>query len=226
MPVYGLTEELIFPPPELAEPDGLLAVGGDLSVERLRLAYSMGIFPWYTSDSPILWWSTDPRLVLFPDELRVSRSLRQTMRRDIYTITFDSDFRGVISACARAERPGQEGTWITPEMKEAYIALHAQGAAHSVEAWQGGRLAGGLYGVSLGRVFFGESMFALEPDASKAAFVRLVESLGQWGYALIDCQQSTEHLRRFGAREIARRDFLAILDREAGEPDAWGNGGA
>lgn len=223
MPVFSLSQRLVFPPPGLAEPDGLLAAGGDLSVERLVLAYSMGIFPWYTEGSPILWWSTDPRLVLFPKELRLSRSLRQTMKRDIFEITFDRDFKAVISACAAAKRQGQEGTWITPEMQDAYIRLHRAGHAHSVESWQGGKLMGGLYGVSLGRVFFGESMFALVSDASKVAFARLVEHLRERGFALIDCQQTTEHLMSFGARELPRKEFLMHLSREVNLADAWGH---
>jgi len=223
LPVFELGKEPVFPPPGLAEPDGLLALGGDLSVERLTMAYSMGIFPWYTQGSPILWWSTDPRLVLFPGELRVSRSLRQTIRRGLFDVTFDMDFEGVIDGCAAAERHGQEGTWITPEMKDAYIALHRAGRAHSVESRQEGRLVGGLYGVSLGRVFFGESMFALVSDASKAAFVLLVHRLRDRGYALIDCQQTTTHLMSFGAREIPRMDFLSILRKEVNAPDAWGD---
>jgi leucyl/phenylalanyl-tRNA--protein transferase len=222
MPVFALGDELVFPPPRLSEPDGLLAAGGDLSVERLTLAYSMGIFPWYTEGSPILWWSTDPRLVLFPNELRLSRSLRQTMKKNVFDITFDSDFDGVISACAASERKGQEGTWITPEMREAYIGLHRAGHAHSVESRQEGRLVGGLYGVSLGRVFFGESMFASVSDASKVAFVHLVERLRERGYALIDCQQTTEHLMSFGACEIPREDFLALLKKHVSAPDIWG----
>lgn len=224
MAVFMLSDKLIFPPVELADPDGLLAVGGDLSAERLRLAYSMGIFPWFTEDSPILWWSTDPRLVLFPNELNVSRSLRQTINKSLYEISFDHDFAGVIGGCAEVRRPSQEGTWITPEMQAAYIELHRQGVAHSVESWQNGRLVGGLYGVSLGRVFFGESMFALKPDASKVAFVALVERLRERGYEIIDCQQTTEHLMRFGAREVPRAEFLNLIRDAVNKPDAWGNG--
>lgn len=222
MPVYRLTEQIIFPPPELAEPDGLLAVGGDLRVQRLVAAYRQGIFPWYTEDTPILWWCTDPRLVLLPGELKVSRSLRQVISRQVFDISLDRDFEGVIAACADIRRKGQEGTWITREMREAYIALHHAGHAHSVESYQDGRMVGGLYGVSLGRVFFGESMFALAPNASKAAFVHLAGALRQWGYALIDCQQSTAHLKSFGAREIDRSEFLEILRTAVHEPDAWG----
>lgn len=221
MPVYRLTEQIIFPPPELAEPDGLLAIDGDLSVKRLVAAYRQGIFPWYTEDSPILWWCTDPRLVLLPGELKVSRSLRQVIRRQVFDITLDRDFEAVISACAGVNRKEQQGTWITHEMRDAYIALHDAGHAHSVESYQDGRLVGGLYGVSLGRIFFGESMFALASNASKAAFVHLASKLRQWGYVLIDCQQSTPHLKSFGAREIDRSEFLEILQRAVREPDAW-----
>ena len=221
LPVFQLPDELVFPPPWLAEPEGLLAVGGDLSVERLLLAYRMGIFPWYTEGMPILWWSTDPRLVLFPQELKVSRSLRQTIKKSFFDITFDRDFPAAIKACAETQRHGQEGTWITPEMMEAYIALHKAGHAHSVESWQDGKLVGGLYGVSLGRVFFGESMFALVSDASKVAFVSLVKRLRESGYALIDCQQTTAHLMSFGAREIPRQEFLELLNKSVNSPDAW-----
>ncbi len=191
--------------------DGLLAVGGDLSPERLTLAYSMGIFPWYSPDSPILWWSTDPRLILLPENLNVSRSLRQTINKGIYTNTLDKDFRGVISRCAQVHSKDKGGTWITTEMQEAYIKLYERGLAHSVESWAGDKLVGGLYGVAMGRAFFGESMFSISSDASKTAFVYLVENLRQWGYKLIDCQMTTDHLMRFGAEEIPRDTFLLLL---------------
>ncbi len=210
MPVFRLDERLVFPPPELAE-EGLLAVGGDLSPERLLLAYAMGIFPWYEEGQPILWHSPDPRLVLRAAELHVSRSLGRTLRRGTFRITFDAAFGRVIDACAAAGRPGQQGTWITAEMRRAYKRLHRLGYAHSAEAWQGDRFAGGLYGVSLGGAFFGESMFAHAPDASKAVFVTLVRRLQLWGITLIDCQVATEHLERFGAREWPRERFLAEL---------------
>lgn len=213
MPVFRLTEELLFPPPELAEDDGLLAVGGDLSVDRLVLAYSMGIFPWYSEGYPILWWSPDPRLVLLPQELKVSRSLRQTMKKGIYTITINRAFGRVIENCAAIRRGRDDGTWITDDMKEAYIGLNKAGYAHSVEAWYEGELAGGLYGVILGRAFFGESMFAKRSDASKAAFVKLVEKLSEQGCELIDCQVTTHHLMSFGAREIPRQEFLKMLKK-------------
>jgi leucyl/phenylalanyl-tRNA---protein transferase len=211
MPVFSLTEDLVFPPPELAEEDGLLAVGGDLSEERLVLAYSMGIFPWYSDNYPILWWSPDPRLVLVPKELRVPRSLRQTIRKNIYTITTNKAFEEVIRNCAEIPRQGETGTWITEDMIQAYIRLHKAGYVCSVEAWAGEELAGGLYGVTLGRVFFGESMFAKKSDASKAAFVIFVESLIEQGFELIDCQITTAHMKRFGAREISRAEFMKRL---------------
>jgi leucyl/phenylalanyl-tRNA--protein transferase len=209
--IYRLFDEPIFPSPEEADPDGLLAVGGDLSPQRLLNAYSCGIFPWYAPGSPILWWSTAPRLVLFPSELHVSASLRRILNSGKFEITFDRAFEGVISSCASMPRPGQEGTWIVSEMMEAYIRLHELGLAHSVEAWLGDRLAGGLYGVALGRAFFGESMFFAEPDASKVAFVHLVRRLERHQYDLVDCQQTTAHLLRFGAREIRRKEFLQRL---------------
>ncbi|KAB1441204.1 leucyl/phenylalanyl-tRNA--protein transferase [Pseudodesulfovibrio senegalensis] len=224
MAIYRLFESPIFPDPEEAEPDGLLAVGGDLSVPRLLAAYANGIFPWYAEDSPILWWSTDPRLVLIPDHLHVSKSLRRVVNSGRFSVTFDQDFHGVIRSCACTPRPDQDGTWIVPEMMDAYIRLHAAGFAHSVESWRDGRLVGGLYGVSLGRAFFGESMFFCEPDASKVAFVHLVRRLQGFGFALIDCQQTTKHLLRFGAQEMNRPRFLELL-RDAAQaaepPGCW-----
>ncbi|MEF2145898.1 MAG: leucyl/phenylalanyl-tRNA--protein transferase [Desulfovibrionaceae bacterium] len=209
--IYRLCEEPIFPSPEEADSDGLLAVGGDLSPQRLINAYSCGIFPWYAHGSPILWWSTDPRLVLFPCELHVPRSLRRILNSNRFEVTYDRAFEAVIMACSRMPRPGQEGTWIVEEMVDAYLRLHDLGFAHSVEAWQGDRLVGGLYGVAMGRAFFGESMFFCEPDASKAAFVTLVQRLEQEEYHMVDCQQTTAHLLRFGAREVSRRQFLQRL---------------
>jgi leucyl/phenylalanyl-tRNA--protein transferase len=222
VPVFRLDERLIFPPPELAE-EGLLAVGGDLTPERLLLAYSLGIFPWYDTGQPILWHSPDPRLVLPAAELHVPRSLERTLRRGTFRVSFDTAFGQVIDACARAARPGQQGTWITAEMRRAYQRLHRLGYAHSAEAWQGERLAGGLYGVSLGGAFFGESMFAREPDASKAAFVVLVRQLQAWGIALIDCQVATQHLERFGAREWPRAVFLSALAESLERPTRRGS---
>lgn len=214
MPVYPLTDKLEFPEPHLAEPDGLLAVGGDLSVERLTLAYSSGIFPWFSPGSPILWWSTNPRLVLLPENLNISRSLRQTIGKNTFTHTLDQDFQGVISMCAGVNARKHGGTWITSEMQEAYTEMHMRGLAHSVESWREGELAGGLYGVAIGGAFFGESMFTTVSDASKTAFVFLVEQLRDRGFTLIDCQMTTEHLMRFGALELPRDEFLLLL-REA-----------
>jgi leucyl/phenylalanyl-tRNA--protein transferase len=216
MPVFQLTDEVAFPPPEHADESGLLAVGGDLSAGRLLLAYSMGIFPWYSEGQPILWWSPDPRLVLFPEELHVSRSLMQTIGKGVYRITMDRAFESVVRLCADVHREKEKGTWITDEMREAYIGLHELGFAHSAESWREGELAGGLYGVALGAAFFGESMFSLRPDSSKAAFVALVGRLRERGYELVDCQVRTEHLKRFGAREIPRSEFLARLRKAVG----------
>ena len=211
MPVFLLSKELVFPPPEYAEYDGLLAVGGDLSPERLLLAYRMGIFPWFTEDTEILWWSPDPRLVLYPEELKVSRSLRQFIRKGIYTVTLDSAFEDVITGCARVHIEKDGSTWITDSMIEAYIRLYEMGYAHSVETWYEGTLVGGLYGVSLGRAFFGESMFTVKNNASKVAFVYLIRQLSKWNFRLVDCQVTTEHMKRFGAKEIPRKEFLELL---------------
>ncbi len=211
MSLFRLPREPVFPDPELSEPDGLLAVGGDLSPERLLQAYARGIFPWYSAETPILWWSPDPRLVLLPAELHVPRRLRRTIHAGRYSVRTDTAFEAVIRRCAGKPRPGQDGTWIVPEMVDAYLALHRIGFAHSVEAWEGEELAGGLYGVSLGAAFFGESMFADRPDASKTAFSQFVEWLRGWKFELVDCQVTTQHLVRFGAREIPRREFLERL---------------
>jgi leucyl/phenylalanyl-tRNA--protein transferase len=204
-----------FPDVELAmqEPDGLLAVGGALSQEWLLHAYRRGIFPWYGPGQPILWWAPDPRLVLFPGRLHVSRSLAKVIRKGQYTVTLDKAFTEVITACA-ASRPGQSGTWITPEMHAAYVKLHHNGYAHSAECWYQGELAGGLYGVALGGIFFGESMFARMTDASKVAFVTLLRQLERWGFALIDCQVHTDHLASLGASAIPRQVFTAILEQQ------------
>ena len=222
MPVYRLPDAVRFPPVDHAEKSGLLAVGGDLSPERLLTAYREGIFPWYADGEPILWWSPDPRFVLFPVELHVSRSMRQFLKKRTVRITFDRAFRKVISAC-RKPRPGQNGTWITREMLEAYCALHDLGYAHSVEVWQETRLAGGLYGISLGRAFFGESMFSAIPNASKAALIKLVEHLGRRGFDLIDCQVETAHLAGLGARPIPRSEFGALLRRSLRHKTLRGN---
>ena len=211
MPVFWLDQRLRFPPVEQALPEGLLAVGGDLTVERLLLAYRNGIFPWYSPGDPILWWSPDPRLVLLPGDLHVPRSLRRTLNGGRFRFSLNRDFIAVIHACAADRR--QSGTWLVPEMIAAYIHLHQAGYAHSVEVWQDGRLAGGLYGVALGRCFFGESMFHRVRDASKAGLVYLVRHLAPLGFELIDCQVATAHLARFGAREMPRREFLQRLHR-------------
>lgn len=215
-----------FPPVELAltEPNGLLAIGGSLEPERLLNAYRAGIFPWYSDGQPILWWSPDPRSVLFPEHLQVSRSLRKTVRQARFRITLDCAFDQVIDQCARTPRPGQDGTWIVDEMLQAYRRLHRLGHAHSVEAWQDGRLVGGLYGVAVGRVFFGESMFSRVSEASKVAFVHFVGTLATWGYRLIDCQMETAHLNRFGARNLPRGQFVELLQRWcplAPAPGSW-----
>jgi len=201
-----------FPPVSkaLRSPNGLLCAGGDLSPERIVDAYAHGIFPWFSEGDPILWWSPDPRMVLFPDELRVSRSLRKSVAHDRYETRFDTSFRAVMEACA-SPRDGQGGTWIVPEMVDAYTALHQRGFAHSVESWQAGELVGGLYGVALGEVVFGECMFTREPDASKVALVRLVERLKAADYRVIDCQQATAHLASLGAREIPRAEFSQLV---------------
>ena len=196
----------------LRDPDGLLAVGGDLSPARIVAAYRQGIFPWYSDGQPILWWSPDPRSVLFPEHLGISRSLRKTIKKKHFRITADGAFKRVIECCA-APRKGESGTWITTEMKQAYQYLHESGVAHSVECWEGDELVGGLYGIAIGRVFFGESMFSRRSDASKVAFVYLVEILRKWNFGLIDCQVATQHLTSLGAVTIPRIQFIRILDK-------------
>ena len=212
-----------FPPIDTAldEPNGLLAAGGDLSPARLLAAYRQGIFPWSSSGQPILWWSPDPRMVLFVDEFSAPRSLRKLVAQQRFDISVDSAFREVIEACAEPRR-GEEGTWITPTMVDAYCELHRLGHAHSVEAWHHGSLAGGLYGVAIGRMFFGESMFARQANASKVALVHLVELATERTMPLIDCQQETAHLARFGARAIPRREFAARLGRLVNSPEPPG----
>ncbi|MBN1672478.1 MAG: leucyl/phenylalanyl-tRNA--protein transferase [Kiritimatiellae bacterium] len=211
MPIFRLGAERIFPPVELAEPGAPLAVGGDLSVERLLLAYESGIFPWFSEGDPILWWAPDPRFVLFPDKLKVSKSMQRVVKSGRFRITYDRAFRSVIAKCRIAKRKGQGGTWITAGMREAYCRLHEAGYAHSVEAWSGDALAGGLYGVSLGRCFFGESMFADVSNASKAALVDLVAMLDRRDFALIDCQVHSPHLAGLGAEYIPRARFSGLL---------------
>lgn len=210
--VPWLAENDLFPPVEkaLREPNGLLAAGGDLMPERLLDAYAHGIFPWFNDDSPILWWSPDPRMVLFPRELKISRSLCKNVKNMQYEIRIDSAFQDVMAACA-APRPGQPGTWITPHMQDAYLRLHQMGFAHSIETWIDGKLSGGLYGVSLGKVFFGESMFSNQANASKLALVHLVDQLHSQQFELVDCQMNTAHLASLGAREIPRGEFTTTL---------------
>ena len=214
-----LGDDTPFPPVSkaLKSPNGLLCAGGDLSPERLIDAYSHGIFPWFSDGDPILWWSPDPRMVLYPDELRVSRSLRKTVAKGAYETRYDTAFRDVMEACA-APRDGQGGTWILPEMVEAYTRLHEMGFAHSVESWQDGELVGGLYGIAMGKVFFGESMFSRAPDASKVALVHLADRLRRADFAVIDCQQATAHLASLGAREIPRKEFATRVQESIQYP--------
>ncbi len=206
----------------LREPDGLLAAGGDLSPARIIAAYRQGIFPWYSEGQPILWWSPDPRSVLFPEHLKISRSLRKTLNKNRFRVTFDSAFPQIIEGCA-APRRGESGTWITAGIKQAYQQLHEAGVAHSVECWENGELAGGLYGVAIGQVFFGESMFSRRSDASKVAFVHLVEMLREWNFGLIDCQVATRHLASLGAVSIPRIQFVKILRKLCSRPGQKGN---
>jgi len=205
----------------LRDPDGLLAVGGDLSVERLLAAYQRGIFPWYSGDQPVLWWSPDPRSVLFPDKLHVSRSLRKSLRKQEYKITFDTAFVEVIRACSQP-REDDVGTWITDEMQQAYIRLHLAGYAHSIEIWLNGKLVGGLYGIAIGNVFFGESMFSRVTDASKVAFVFLVRQLQRWQFGVIDCQIQSAHLDQFGAELIPRSEFTTLLNQFCNQTERSG----
>ena len=213
MPVYWLSDgDITFPHPRQATEDGVLAVGGDLSPERLLFAYSWGIFPWYSEGQPILWWSPDPRFVLFPEKLKVSRSMRPYFNQKKFSVTYDQAFTEVMRQCQGARRYQQFGTWITEDMVEAYTHLHELGHAHSVEVWKEEELVGGLYGIAQGRVFFGESMFSKQSNASKFGFIKLVRFLQERGFTLIDCQQETEHLRSLGAEAIPRERFLAMLE--------------
>jgi leucyl/phenylalanyl-tRNA--protein transferase len=213
MPVFLLSDKIEFPPPYLASKAGLLAVGGDLSRERLLLAYRMGIFPWYSDGEPLLWWSPDPRLVLYPEEIRISKTLKKIIKQDKFHLTIDTAFDQVVNACAQIRIDKNEGTWIVQEMIDAYCRLHDAGFAHSVEAWYQGELAGGIYGVSLGKCFFGESMFSRISNASNITLVKLVEYLKTLSFDMLDCQITTEHLIRFGAREIQRDVFLKQLEQ-------------
>lgn len=206
--IFRLNEDIVFPPAELAESDGLLAVGGDLSTQRLLVAYQNGIFPWYSDDTPILWYAPHERFVLYPKELRISKSMHKILKQNTFTVTTDCAFTEVINACSQVPRPGQDGTWITGDMKAAYIKLHKEGFAHSVEVWQEDELVGGAYGVAIGKVFCGESMFAKVNNASKVALIKLCQSSR---YKLIDCQVYTEHLESMGARMISREEYMAIL---------------
>lgn len=222
MPIYKLTRELRFPPPEGASPEGVVAIGGDASPERLVLAYSLGIFPWPHRDLPLLWFSPDPRFVLRFEHAHVGRSLRKRVRSGEYEIRTDTAFAHVMEACAASPRPGQDGTWITDELREGFTQLHARGIAHSIEAFHAGELVGGLYGVALGRSFCGESMFAQRDDASKVAMVTLLGNLASWGFHFVDCQVYTDHLARFGALEVPRARFLPALRRAVSEPSLPG----
>ncbi len=211
MPVYALNKEIIFPDPNLADEQGLLAIGGDLTPERLVLAYANGIFPWYSNGDPILWWSPDPRMILYPADFIMSKSFLQTLRNSNFEVKFDTDFKNVIDKCAKVPRYGEDGTWITDEMKQAYYSLHKTGLAHSVETYRNNKLVGGLYGISLGRAFFGESMFHIDRDASKVALYYLVEKAKEWKFRFIDAQIETDHLKSLGAISISRVDYLNIL---------------
>ncbi len=206
-----MPSDIIFPDPELADEEGLLAYGGNLEVGTLLHAYSLGIFPWYNDDTPILWWSPDPRMVLFPDKFRLSKSLNQKIRKKVFTVKFDTCFAKVIKSCAVVPRKNLSGTWINAKMQKAYLRLHEAGYAHSAEIFYNGKLAGGLYGISIGKVFFGESMFHLVTDASKVALYFLVNRLKRLDFAFIDVQQSTQHLRSLGAEEIPRKEFIVLL---------------
>jgi len=209
--IYKIGKELLFPHPSYADEDGLLAFGGDLSPERVLLAYSNGIFPWYSKNSPILWWSPDPRFVLFPDKLKVSKSMKKFIKKEVYTVTFDREFSEVISLCGLLRE--KEGTWINEEIKEAYTRLHLMNLAHSVEVWENGELVGGLYGVAIGRCFFGESMFSKKENASKTGFIAVVEFLKKMGFIIIDCQVYTKHLESLGGESIPRSEFLKIIKK-------------
>ncbi len=224
MPVFWLPDDtMIFPDPALANSEGILAIGGDLSAERLLLAYRMGIFPWFNPEDPIVWWSPDPRFVLFPDDLKVSKSMRPYFNKEKFQLSFDTQFEEVMRNCQISKRSGQAGgTWITESMIAGYCELHELGYAHSVEVWQAGELVGGLYGIALGMCFFGESMFAKANNASKFGFISLVRRLKAKGYELIDCQQHTKHLASLGAIDIPRDHFLALLEKKIDAPTELG----
>jgi leucyl/phenylalanyl-tRNA---protein transferase len=222
VPVFLLSDTIEFPPPHLASEDGLLAVGGDLSRQRLLLAYRMGIFPWFSNNEPVLWWSPDPRLVLYPHEIRISKTLKKIIKKNMFRVTMDTAFNQVIRQCAQVRLEKNEGTWIVGDMIDAYSNLYESGFAHSVEVWHQGELAGGLYGVSLGNCFFGESMFTRVSNASNVGFVKLAEHLVERSFDMIDCQVYTEHLTRFGAKQIPRIHFLNQLEKSLKAPTRKG----
>ena len=213
MPVFRLNDEPVFPDPRLAEPDGLLAVGGDLSPDRILAAYRLGIFPWFEDGSPVLWWSPNPRMVLFPNEFKRHKTLRRIVEKGLFKVTFNQEFDAVLQRCGEVPRKGQHGTWITDSMKSAYSHLHSLGVAQSVEVWQQEKLVGGIYGLLLGKVFFGESMFHTVTDASKVALWHWVDHLMRIGVELIDAQQETRHMRNMGGRLISRESFLTLLQQ-------------
>jgi leucyl/phenylalanyl-tRNA---protein transferase len=224
MPLFRLSERIEFPPARLARSDGLLCIGGDLSLERLLLAYENGIFPWFSENEPLLWWSPDPRLVLFPNAIKISRSLKRKIKKTPFQITVDNAFEQTIVSCAQPRRGRHEGTWLVDEMIEAYIQLHKHGYAHSVETWHGNELVGGLYGLTLGGSFFGESMFSRASDASKIALTALAALLNTNGFDMIDCQVTTRHLLNMGAVEVSRETFLNTLAPSIARqmpPDIW-----
>lgn len=214
LPIVFLGKELWFPPVEQASEEGLLAIGGDLSVERLLLAYNSGIFPWFNDDALVLWWAPDPRMILFPDKIKVSKSMRKILKSDHFQVTKNTSFEKVMDACAQIKRKGQAGTWITPNMKQAYLEMHNQGHAHSYEVWKDNQLVGGLYGVDLGHIFCGESMFSAVSNASKVALITLAEELRAKRYTMIDCQVPTDHLKSMGAQIVPRNEFMAFLKKK------------
>lgn len=222
MPIFRLVDDIVFPPIQLTSESGILAIGGDLSPGRLLEAYRQGIFPWYSEGDPIIWWSPDPRFVLFLDEIKISRSMKKVLRQGVFKITYDNTFREVVGLCQKARRK-QKGTWITDEMLEAYCTLHTLGFAHSAEAWHEGKLVGGIYGISLGRCYFGESMFSLMNNASKAALVSLVYKLKELEFNFLDCQVHTAHLQSLGARYISRTEFARLLTEGLGRETLRGN---
>lgn len=221
--MYWLTEEITFPHPKYASPEGLLAIGGDLSPQRILFAYEHGIFPWYNDGEPILWWTPDPRFVLLPSEIKISKSMRQVLKKGTFRLTFDHAFEEVIHQCSIIPRAGQQGTWLTQEMKGAYHLLHEMGFAHSIETWYQDELVGGLYGLSLGKCFYGESMFAKKSNASKTALIHLAQKMDELGMNMIDCQAKTKHLKTMGAKFIAREKFMAYLEQNKQEKTFQGN---